>query len=387
MKSVYILSMASTVYGKISGALSKLKASDLASLALNKAIDSINKEVFNEIIKNYSFSIILGNVIQAGNGQNLARQVLFKTNLSANIPGFVVNQVCISPIKALNLAYLYVATGEYDIVAAGGVESMTNAPFISRLRLGNKYGDLILEDSVNTDGLRCTITNKLMIELADIIAKKYNITRDYQDELAYNSHLRANNAFKDIEFSNYFVGYQNLVKDENIRENISLEKLRNLKPVNSESITAGNASALADGASILILTNEEIIKKYNLKPLVRVIGFAEAFEEPSNFPIVPSFSTKKLLKKYNLSKEEIGIWEINEAFAAVLGANIKILELDYNYTNVFGGAVAFGHPVGATGARLAINSIIAMKKFSKNKALVMACAGSGGGYSMAIENI
>lgn len=387
MKSVYVISMASTVYGKIVGALSKLKASDLAALALNKAINLINKEVFNEIIKNHFFSIILGNVIQAGNGQNLARQVLFKTNLPVNIPGFVVNQVCISPIKALNLAYLYIATGEYEVIFAGGVESMSNAPFISRLRSGNKYGDLILEDSINTDGLRCAITNKLMIELADIIAKKYNITRDYQDELAYNSHLRANNAFKDVEFNNYFVGYQSLIKDENIREDISLEKLGNLRPVNSESITAGNASALADGASILFLANEEVIKRYNIKPLARIIGFAEAFQDPSNFPIVPSFSTRDLLKKFNLNKEDIGIWEINEAFAAVLGANIKILELDYNYTNVFGGAVAFGHPIGATGARLAINSIIGMKKFNKNKAVIMACAGSGGGYSMAIGNI
>jgi len=387
LKDVFIVSVGSTVYGRIAGRLAKLKAVDLASLALNKAINLINPNVFNSIIKEYSFSFVLGNVIQAGNGQNLARQVLFKSNLPINTPAFVVNQVCISPIKALNLAYLYVATGEYDIIAAGGVESMTNAPFISKVRLGNKYGDLVLEDSINTDGLRCAITNKLMIEIADIIAKRYGITREEQDMMAYNSHLRANNAFKNSEFSNYFVGYQDLIKDENIREDISLEKLNSLKPVNSESITAGNASALADGSSILVLTNEEVIKKYNLKPLARIIGFAEAFEEPANFPIVPSFSTKTLLKKYNLNKEDIGIWEINEAFAAVLGVNIKILEIDYNYTNVFGGAVAFGHPIGATGARLAINSIIAMKKFNKNKAVIMACAGSGGGYSLAIENI
>lgn len=387
LKDVFIVSVGSTVYGRIVGRLAKLKAVDLASLALNKAINLINPNVFNSIIKEYSFSFVLGNVIQAGNGQNLARQVLFKSNLPINTPAFVVNQVCISPIKALNLAYLYVATGEYDIIAAGGVESMTNAPFISKVRLGNKYGDLVLEDSINTDGLRCAITNKLMIEIADIVAKRYGITREEQDVMAYNSHLRANNAFKNSEFSNYFVGYQDLIKDENIREDISLEKLNSLKPVNSESITAGNASALADGSSILVLTNEEVIKKYNLKPLARIIGFAEAFEEPANFPIVPSFSTKTLLKKYNLNKEDIGIWEINEAFAAVLGVNIKILEIDYNYTNVFGGAVAFGHPIGATGARLAINSIIAMKKFNKNKAVIMACAGSGGGYSLAIENI
>lgn len=384
---VFVVSMASTVYGKISGALSKLKAADLASLALNKAIDLINKELFSEIIKNHSFSLILGNVIQAGNGQNLARQVLFKSNLPINTPAFVVNQVCISPIKALNLAYLYIATNEYGIVIAGGVESMTNAPFLAKVRLGNKYGDLVLEDSINTDGLRCAITNKLMIELADVIAKKYNITRYEQDELAYNSHIRANEAWKYPEFTKYFISYQNLTKDENIREDINLEKLSNLKPVNSESITAGNASALADGASILVLTNQEVIKKYNLKPLAKVIGFSEAFDEPSNFPIVPSFSTNTLLKKYNLNKGDIDIWEINEAFAAVLGANIKLLDIDYNYTNVFGGAVAFGHPIGATGARLAINSIIATKKFNKNKAVIMACAGSGGGYSMAIENI
>ncbi len=384
---VFVVSMASTVYGKISGALSKLKASDLASLALNKAIDLMSRELFFEIIKNHSFSLILGNVIQAGNGQNLARQALFKANLPINTPAFVVNQVCISPIKALNLAYLYILTKEYDIVVAGGVESMTNAPFLSKLRLGNKYGDLILEDSINTDGLRCAITNKLMIELADVIAKKYNITRYEQDQLAYNSHVRANDSWKYPEFTKYFVNYLNLSKDENIREDISLEKLSNLKPVSSESITAGNASALADGASVLVLTNQEIIQKYSLKPLVKIIGFAEAFDEPSNFPIVPSLSTNTLLKKYNLNKGDIDIWEINEAFAAVLGANIKLLDIDYDYTNVFGGAVAFGHPIGATGARLAINSIIATKKFSKKKAVIMACAGSGGGYSMAIENI
>lgn len=387
LKDVFIVSMGSTVYGRIAGGLAKLKAVDLASLALNKAIELINSEVFNNIIKEHGFIVILGNVIQAGNGQNLARQVLFKSNLPISTPAFVVNQVCISPIKALNLAYLYIATGEYDIVAAGGVESMTNAPFLAKLRLGNKYGDLILEDSINTDGLRCAITNKLMIEIADIIAKRYGITREDQDMIAYNSHLRAISSWKDTFFSSYFVSYQNLIRDENIREDISLEKLANLKPVNSESITAGNASALADGSSILLLTNEEVIKKYNLKPLARVIGFGESFDEPSNFPIVPSLSTNSLLKRYGLNKGEIGIWEINEAFAAVLAANIKILDIDYNYTNVFGGAVAFGHPIGATGARLVINSIVAMKKFNKNKAVIMACAGSGGGYSLAIENL
>lgn len=375
---VYVVDYSSTIFGRIGGVWSNHKASDLASL------------VIKDIISRFSYPVelvILGNVIGAGNGQNLARQALIKAGMNINTPAFVVNQVCISPIKALQTAYVNIISSEYDVVIAGGVESMTNAPFLVRTRMGNKYGDLVLEDSINTDGLRCAITNKLMIEIAEVIAKRYGISREEQDELAYNSHKRA------AEFWNSnpqnFVKNPNSSIDENIRLDVSKEKIASLKPVvrrEDATITAGNASALADGAAALLLVSERFLKKYDLKPLCRIVGFAESFEEPENFPIVPSLSTKSLLKKYSISKDDIDLWEINEAFAAVLAANMKILELDYSRTNIFGGAVAFGHPIGATGARLVINSIMGMKKYNYRKAVVMVCAGSGGGYSVLIEN-
>ncbi|MFN3995142.1 MAG: thiolase family protein [bacterium] len=370
---VYIVDYSSTIFGRIGGLWAKNSASDLASFVIKDIASRFNYPI--ELV-------ILGNVLGAGNGQNLARQALIKAGLPVNTPAFVVNQVCISPIKALQTAYVNILAGEYDVVIAGGVESMTNAPFLIRTRLGNKYGDLTMEDSINTDGLRCAITNKLMIEIADIIAKKYGISRDYQDELAFNSHKRAID-FWNIQPSNFIKSPQKDI-DENIRLDIDKGKLSSLKPVVGD-ITAGNASALADGAAALLMVSEKALKKYNLKPLARVIGFAESFDEPSSFPVAPSLSTKSLLKKYSINKDEIDLWEINEAFACVLAANMKILELDYSKTNIFGGAVAFGHPIGATGARLVIQTIIGLEKYNYKKAVVMVCAGSGGGYSMLIE--
>ncbi|MCS7164919.1 MAG: thiolase family protein [Candidatus Calescibacterium sp.] len=376
---VYIVDYSSTIYGRICGIWSDYMASDLASLVIQDIVSRFNYPID---------LVILGNVIGAGNGQNLARQALLKAKLSTNIPAFTVNQVCISPIKALQTAYVNILTGEYDVVIAGGVESMTNAPFLVRSRLGNKYGDMIFEDSINTDGLRCAISNKLMIELAEWIAKKYSISRDEQDELAYNSHKRA------AEFWNTnperFIKSPKREVDENIRFDVSLDKLSSLRPVvraEDSSITAGNASSLADGASVLLIASEKTVVKYNLKPLCRIVGFAESFDDPKNFPIVPSISTNSLLKKFSLKKEDIDLWEINEAFACVLAANMKILGLDYQRTNIFGGAIAFGHPIGATGARLVINSILGLKKYGYKRAVIMVCAGSGGGYSMLIENI
>lgn len=372
---VYIVDYSSTIFGRIGGIWAEYKAADLASLVIKDITDRFNHPI--ELV-------ILGNVLGGGNGQNLARQALIKAGLPTNTPGFVVNQVCISPIKALQTAYTNILAGEYDVIIAGGVESMTNAPFLVRTRLGNKYGDLIMEDSINTDGLRCAITNKLMIEIADSIAKKYGISRDYQDELSFNSHKRAID-FWNMQPSNFIKSPRKDI-DENIRMDIDKDKLRNLKPVAGD-ITAGNASALADGAAVLLMVSEKALKKYDLNPLARVIGFAESFDHPSNFPIVPSLSTKSLLKKYGVKKEDVDLWEINEAFACVLAANMKLLELDYSRTNVFGGAVAFGHPIGATGARLVIQTIIALKKYNYKKGVVMVCAGSGGGYSILIENI
>lgn len=372
---VYIVDYSSTIFGRIGGIWAQYKASDLASF------------VIKDISTRFPYpidAVILGNVIGAGNGQNLARQALIKAGLPVNTPAFIVNQVCISPIKALQTAYVNILSKEYEVVLAGGVESMTNAPFLARTRLGYKYGDMILEDSVNTDGLRCAITNKLMIELADAIAKKYGISKDYQDDLSFNSHKRA------IDFWN--TNPPNFIKspkkeiDENIRLDIDREKLRSLKPVVGD-MTAGNSSALADGASILLMVSEKVVNKYNLKPLARVVGFAESFDEPSNFPIVPSLATKSLLQKVGVNKNEIDLWEINEAFAVVLAANMKILELDYNRTNIFGGAVAFGHPIGATGARLVIHAILGLHKYNYKKAVIMVCAGSGGGYALLIEKV
>jgi len=373
---VYIVDYSFTVFGRIGGIWASYRASDLASM------------VIKDVISRFAYPIdlvVLGNVIGAGNGQNLARQALIKAGLSINTPAFVVNQVCISPIKALQTAFVNIISGEYDVVLAGGVESMTNAPFLVRSRMGNKYGDMVLEDSINTDGLRCAISSKLMIELAEVIAKKYSISRQEQDEIAFNSHKRALDFWK-----NENMNYVGNCRDENIREDISREKLASLKTVvrvDGATITAGNASSLADGAAILLLVSEKILNKYNLKPLARIIGFAESFDLPESFPIVPSISTNTLLKKYCISKEDVDLWEINEAFACVLAANMKILDIPYSRTNIFGGAIAFGHPIGATGARLVINSILGMKKFNYGKSVIMVCAGSGGGYSMLIENI
>ncbi|MEN3014467.1 MAG: thiolase family protein [bacterium] len=378
---VYIVDYSFTVFGKINGIWADHRASDLASLVIKDITSRFNYPVD---------LVILGNVIGAGCGQNLARQALFKAGLNINTPAFVVNQVCISPIKAIHTAFVNILSGEYDVVIAGGVESMTNAPFLARVRMGNKYGDMSLEDSINTDGLRCGISNKLMIEIAEQIAKKYQITREEQDKLAYESHKRALNFWNLLSKKINFIKSTKKEIDENIREDISIDKLSSLRVVlkgESSSITAGNASSLADGAAAVLLVSEKALKKYNLKPLAQIRGFAESFDLPENFPIVPSISTNSLLKKLNISKQEIDLWEINEAFACVLAANMKILEIDYERTNIFGGAVAFGHPIGATGARLVINSILALKHTNFSKAVITVCAGTGGGYSLLLENI
>lgn len=383
---VFIVGAKRSPVGKLLGRLSSSPAPVLASTVIREALRGagLKPSLVDEVI--------MGNVLCAGVGQNPARQAALLAGLPPTVAAFTVNKVCASGLKAVALGAQAIMLNDADVVVAGGMESMSNAPFLLKeMRAGKRYGDSEAVDSMIYDGLRDCYYNANMGTLCELTAKKYDISRKEQDAFAFLSHKKAMRATEKGLFKEEIVPIKtqdSLVdKDETIRWDTGPEKLKRLKPVFKAggTITAGNSPGLNDGAAALILMSEKMVKRLGLKPIAKIIGYSTGHLDPKWYPLAPLTSVKKLLKKTGLKLDSFDLIEENEAFSAQTLAVIKELRIDPAKVNVNGGAIALGHPIGSSGARVLVTLIHALRNRKKEVGLATLCLGGGGAMSMAVR--
>jgi acetyl-CoA C-acetyltransferase len=392
IKEVYIVSAVRTPLGSFGGKLSSLTAIELGSIAIKGALakSGVASEEVNEVF--------MGNVISANLGQAPARQAAIGAGIGYNVPCTTINKVCASGMKAVMLAAQSIMLGINDVVVAGGMESMSNVPFyMPKARFGYKYGNAELVDGLVKDGLFEVYYKFPMGNCADNTAKEMNITREEQDAYAIQSYKRSAEAWEKGMFKDEIVpvemlgrkGETILIEEDEEFRNVMFDKIPSLRPVfdKNGTVTAANASTMNDGASALILVSKEKAEELGLKPLAKIRGFADAATDPLWFTTAPALAIPKALKHAGVSADEVSYYEINEAFAAVAIANQRELNLDNDKINVFGGAVALGHPLGASGARIitTLNSVLHKKGGSIGVAGI--CNGGGGASAIVIEKM
>jgi len=381
LKDIYIVAAKRTPFGRYRGFFKEQSATDLGVLALTKTLEAIDLDPAEVE------GVFMGNVIAAGLGENMARQVALRSGLSETTVATTVNDVCGSSLKALRLAQGQMMMGDLDLVAVGGSESMTNAPFI----VDKKYKDDAqnhLQNSMLVDALIDAFSGEHMGITAENVAEEYNIARQEMDEFSVNSHQKAVKAIKEDSFDEILpitINGQTLTHDESVRSDTNLEALSNLKTVFKEDgkVTAGNASPLNDGASMLILATEDKVKELNLKPIAKLGAFAEAGFDPALMGYTPYYAVQKLLDKNKTTIDDYDVFEVNEAFASQAVALKRDLKIPANKLNILGGAIALGHPLGATGTRLIATAISALNKVNGKRAIATLCI--GGGQAIAYE--
>jgi len=387
MKEVFICDALRTPIGSFLGSLSSIPAPKLAAELIKKIVErnGLTGEEINEVI--------MGNVLSAGIGQAPSRQAALFGGLPESVECMTINKVCGSGLKAVMLAEQAIKCDDASLILAGGMESMSNAPFLLKgVREGIKFGHQNLYDSMLYDGLIDVYSNLHMGNCSEQVAKEKNISREEQDNFAIESYKRALNAQEKGLFNDEILPIQ--VKDKLINEDeepkkVKFDKIPSLKPVFEKdgTITAANASKLNDGAAVVLIADEQSIKKYNLKPMVKIISQAAYAMKPQKFALAPIGAIQRSLKKAGLNIDDIDLFEINEAFAMVTLAVIKDLNIHHNKVNVNGGAVALGHPIGASGARLLTTLIYEMKRRNSKYGLVSLCIGGGEAVSLIVENI
>jgi acetyl-CoA C-acetyltransferase len=391
MGKTVILSGVRTPFGKFGGALSSLTASQLGGIAVKEAIAraGVKPEDVQEVI--------LGTVLQGGQGQIPSRQAAREAGLSWEVKTETINKVCASGMRSVALADQIIRAGDEELIVAGGMESMSNAPYIlPKARWGLKMGDSSVKDLMIHDGLSCSFTGVHMGTYGNSTAKEMEISREAQDEWALRSHERAIAAIEGGIFAEEIVpvtvpqrkGAPVVIEhDESPRKDTSIERLSKLAPVfNSDgTITAGNAPGINDGAAALVLMSEERALREGKKPEAVILGHAAVAVEAKDFPQTPGLVINSLLKKTGKTVEEIDLFEINEAFAAVVLASEKIAGLDPEKINVNGGAVALGHPIGASGARIIITLMHELKRRGGGIGIAAICSGGGQGDAVMIE--
>ena len=390
MNEVVIVSAVRTPIGSFGGKLSKISATKLGSYAIKGAIDKINLD------NKYIDEVYMGNVMQANLGQAPTRQAAIFAGLPHNIPCTTINKVCSSGMKSIMLAAQSIRCGDNEIVVAGGMENMSQVPhYFAKGRSGQKLGDMKLIDGLVMDGLTDVYNKVHMGVCAEKCAKDYNISREEQDDFAIESYKKSEIAWDNGKFSNEIVPVEiqsrkkeieNITDDEEYK-NINIEKVSQLRPVFDKegTVTAANASTLNDGASALVLMSMEKAKKLNIKPIAKVVSYSDAAHEPENFTTAPAKAIENLLKKNNLSVNDIDCFELNEAFSVVGLANIKILNLDKNKVNINGGAVSLGHPLGNSGSRIIVTLINVLNQNKSKIGVAGICNGGGGASAMLIE--
>ena len=386
MNKVVIVSGARTPLGKFGGKLKDIKAPQLGAYALQGAIEKINMDP-NDIEL-----VIMGNVLQAGLGQNPARQSAFLAGIGKETPAFTINEVCGSGLKTVHLAMQAIKLGEQEIVAVGGFENMSQSPYILKnSRFGANYNNLELKDLLHHDGLLDVYSGEPMGITAENIATLHNITREQQDQYAYMSTQRAIKAIESGVFEDEIVPVAIkggvLTQDEGVRFDTSLEKLSKLRPAFKEngSVTAGNASTLNDGAAALILMSEKEALRRGLRILSYVEDYQEIGMDPSLMGYAPFYAINKLVKKNNIDLNAVDLFEINEAFSAQMIAVINDLKLDINKVNVNGGGISLGHPIGTSGARIVVSLVHQMNRDNLSEGIASICMGGGMGSALLLH--
>ena len=390
-KEVYIIAAVRTPIGAFMGGLSTISATELGSIAIKGAIEKSDLPV------NLIDEVFMGNVLQAGLGQAPARQAALGAGLGQNVPCTTVNKVCASGMKAIMLGAQTILAGDNHIVVAGGMENMSQTPHYLDARNGTKFGNIITLDGISKDGLLDVYNKVPMGNCAEICAKEHNISREDQDNFAITSYQRASAAWINGKFNDEIVavsvpqrkGDPIVIKEDEEYKNVFLDKIPGLRPAFDKdgTITAANASTINDGASALILASKEAVDKYGLKPLAKIVSYADAAQAPEWFTTAPSLAIPKALEKANLKISDVDFWELNQAFSVVGIANTKILGLDPSKVDVNGGAVALGHPLGNSGSRIVVTLINVLKQNAGKIGGAGICNGGGGASAIIIENI
>ena len=388
-KTVYILSAVRTPIGSFMGAFSGVSATQLGATAIQGALQKaqLDASLIDEVF--------MGNVLQAGVGQAPARQAALAAGLGKNVPCTTVNKVCASGMKSIMLGAQSILAGDNHIVVVGGMENMSQTPHYLDGRNGTKFGNISMLDGISKDGLLDVYSKVPMGNCAELCATKYDITRQDQDDFAIQSYQRAAAAWQAGRFDEEVVGVSVpqrkgdpiMVAEDEEFKNVFLDKIPSLRPAFDKdgTITAANASTINDGASALILVSEEAVEKYNLKPIAKIVSYADAAQEPEWFTTAPSLAIPKALAKAGLTIADIDYWELNQAFAVVGLANMKILGLDASKVDVNGGAVALGHPLGNSGSRIVVTLLNVLKQNGAKRGAAAICNGGGGASAMVVE--
>ena len=390
MKEVVIVSAVRTPMGSFGGSLSGFSATQLGGFAIKGAIDKVNLDpsLINEVF--------FGNVLQANLGQAPARQCSIYAGIKNDVPATTINKVCASGMKAIMLGAQSIKCGDNDIVVVGGTESMSNVPhYVEKVRTGLKLGDLKLKDGLVHDGLTDVYNQTHMGLCAEICAEDMNISREAQDEFAIESYRRSKEAWEKKLFEDEIVPVTipqrkgepiHFEEDEEFK-NVKIDKIPNLRSVFKKegTITAANASTINDGASALILMSADKAKSLNIEPLAKIVSYADASHEPEWFTTAPAKALPIALKKANLDINDIDYFELNEAFSVVGIANKKLLNIDSDKVNCFGGAVSLGHPLGSSGSRIVVTLINVLNKKEAKLGAAAICNGGGGASALIIE--
>ena len=392
MKDVFIVSAVRTPMGSFGGSLSGFSATQLGSMAVQGALEKA------KIDAGKVHEVFMGNVVSANLGQAPARQAALGAGIGITVPCTTINKVCSSGMKSIMFGAQSIMLGQNDIVVAGGMESMSNIPYyIPKARWGYKYGTAELIDGLEKDGLRDAYGQMAMGVCADNTASKYKISREEQDEFAINSYKKAAHATESGKFSEEIIpvsvpqrrGDPIEIREDEEFKKVKFEKIPNLRPAFTKdgTVTAANASTINDGASALILVSEEALKQFGLTPIARIVSFADAAHEPEWFTTAPVKAAPLALQKAGITKNAIDHFEVNEAFAVVPLAFNKELDIDPSKVNVNGGAVALGHPLGASGARITTTLIHTLLNGDGKTGLATLCNGGGGASAIVVEKV
>ena len=377
-----IVSAVRTPFGKLGGALKSYRATELGAVAVRAALDRAG--VPNEEIE----YVIMGQVLQGGAGQAPARQSAVGAGLPKEVPADTINKVCASSIRAVEIADLMVRSGDHSAIVAGGMESMSNAPYILKhARFGYRLGDGTLIDLMTHDGLTSTFDQKHMVEQASFVARELGISREDQDRWALRSHERAVHAIDNHLFDDELVAVDDVIMDESPRRDTSYEKLSSLKPVFDPegTTTAGNAPGVNDGAGALVVTSDEYAKKRGLEVLATIVAQAYVADDFAYLARTPAKAGNLALEKAGKTIGDVERVELNEAFSSVVVNSVKMLDVDPERVNVNGGAVALGHPIGASGARILSTMIHELRRNGGGLGLAAICSGGGQGDALLIE--
>jgi acetyl-CoA C-acetyltransferase len=381
---IFLIAALRTPIGKFGGALASMTAPQLGVASAKATLErsGIDPTSIDEVI--------FGNARQAGVGPNVARQIAVKSGLRHEVPAYTVNQACGSGLRAIMNAADQIRLGHADVVLAGGTESMSNTPYLlMRARWGTRMGDGEVVDGMYRDGFMCPLADEMMGATAETLADRYGISRQEQDQFALESQKKTERAYAEHRFDAEIVPLEKLQRDEHPRFDTDLGSLAKLPPVfrKDGSVHAGNSSGVTDGASSMLVASRRAVEKHGIKPMARIIGYSQAGVDPKIMGIGPVPATQKLLRDVGMSMKDIDLIELNEAFAAQVIACDRELHFDRQKLNVHGGAIALGHPIGCTGARITTTLLHALRSHDKTVGLATLCISGGMGLSMLVERV